>query len=82
MEIVRHGISNPDCCSFLHSKQRCVAQIQFQRSAPGCPRVFSEVFNIVTDRNERLEFIELRKDHWTDLPTYRNPILDANFGGQ
>jgi len=51
-------------------------------SAPGLPRVFSELPN--TDANQRLEFIRPRKEFWeTAVGTidYRNLIYDARFGG-
>jgi hypothetical protein len=54
-------------------------------NALGCPRVFFEVRNTVTDQNERLEFIRPRKDLWDTKDgtiDYVNLIYDANFGGE
>jgi hypothetical protein len=53
-------------------------------SALGCPRVFSEHHNTVTDQNERLGFVWPRKDLWETADgtiDYLNLIYDASFGG-
>ena len=50
----------------------------------GCPRVFSEVHDPVTNQDERLEFLLPRKALWeTSLGTieYGNLIYNANLGG-
>jgi len=54
-------------------------------SPPGCPRVFPEVHSTVTLRNERLEFVRLRKDLWETRDgtiDYLNLIFDAMFCGE
>ena len=83
-EIDRYGISSP-CSygSFVLSKALPSTDPP-PVSAVGCPRVFSEVHNPVTNQDERLELLLPRKALWeTSLGTieYRNLIYNANLGG-
>ena len=51
-------------------------------STPGCPRVFSKVRNTVTQQDEPLKFVRLRKDLWETRDgtiDYLNLIFEATF---
>ena len=53
-------------------------------TTPGFPRVFSQVHNTVTNKDERLEFTNLRKELWETgegTINYLNLIFDATLDG-